>query len=375
MIKRMSVAFVLLAIMMWALVHLFRTTPTSFVPNEDQGYVMAQLIMPDAASLNRTAETASRSRRAVRETVRRWQIARSSTATACSTASTSPTQRPSSSRSRISKSATHRAKPPPRENFEAVLRAVGAEARNIETGLLVPIAPPAIPGIGTTGGFEFWIQDKAAGDPTRLYDITQQFLAKARQRPELTGLTTTFRASSQQLRAEVDRSKAVLLGVPVQDVYSALQAQFGSIQVESVQPVQPGLERHPAIRRAVPTHPRRPHPTVHAIEQRSDGAAVGRRDDELRDRSRPGAALQRLSRQPRSPAPPLRGSVRETPSRPWKRWRTRCCRRAMAMPGRGWPTRRSSRAARPRWPSSSDSSSCFSCSPPSSSRGLCPAPS
>jgi multidrug efflux pump len=118
-----------------------------------------------------------------------------------------------------------------KENYEAVLRDVAAGARNIKTGLFIPIAPPAIPGIGTTGGFEFWIQDLGAGEPARLQQITEQFIAKARQRPELTGLSTTFRASSQQLRAEVDRSRTVLLNVPVSDVYSALQAQFGSIQV------------------------------------------------------------------------------------------------------------------------------------------------
>ena len=103
--------------------------------------------------------------------------------------------------------------------------------KDIQTGVIIPIAPPAIPGIGTTGGFEFWIQDRGSGDPARLHELTQQFLAKARQRPELSGLNTTFRASSQQLRVDVDREKAVLLGVPVQDVYRALQAQFGSIIV------------------------------------------------------------------------------------------------------------------------------------------------
>ncbi len=59
-IKRMAVAFVLLAVFMWGLVTLFRALPTSFVPNEDQGYVMAQLIMPDAASLERTVQTSDR---------------------------------------------------------------------------------------------------------------------------------------------------------------------------------------------------------------------------------------------------------------------------------------------------------------------------
>jgi len=116
------------------------------------------------------------------------------------------------------------------ESATAVLQAVGRQARAIGTGLTIPFAPPAIPGIGTTGGFELWVQDKGAGDPARLGALTQEILAKARQRPELTGLNTSFRAASQQLRADVDRAKAVLLGVSIDDVYSALQAQFGSIQ-------------------------------------------------------------------------------------------------------------------------------------------------
>ncbi|HPJ96777.1 MAG TPA: efflux RND transporter permease subunit, partial [Syntrophales bacterium] len=73
--------------------------------------------------------------------------------------------------------------------------------------------------------------DKGSGDPAMLYDLTQKFLDEARKRPELGDLNSMFRASSQQLRVDVDREKAVLLDVPVQDVYSTLQAQFGSLVV------------------------------------------------------------------------------------------------------------------------------------------------
>ena len=111
------------------------------------------------------------------------------------------------------------------------MRGLHSEASQIHQGLVIPIAPPAIPGIGTTGGFEFWIQDMGSGDPAKLDEITKQFMAKARQRPELSSLSTTFRATTQQLRADVNREKATLLGVPVQDVYSAIQAQFGSLNV------------------------------------------------------------------------------------------------------------------------------------------------
>jgi multidrug efflux pump len=230
MIRRMVIAFVLLAVMMWGLVHLFNTTPTSFVPNEDQGYVMAQIVMPDAASLERTVETSNQvdalfaKNPAVenRTAVNGYSLidAQYKPNVATFFVTFKDFKERYSSSERASK-----------ENSEAVLKDVAGGARNIKTGLFIPIAPPAIPGIGTTGGFEFWIQDKGAGDPASLEAITQKFLAKARQRPELTGLNTTFRAVSRQLRAEVDRSKAVLLGVPVGDVYSALQAQFGSIQV------------------------------------------------------------------------------------------------------------------------------------------------
>jgi len=230
MIRRMIIAFVLLAVMLWGLVHLFRTTPTSFVPNEDQGYVMGQIMMPDAASLERTVQTsnqvdalfAKNPAVANRTAINGYSLIdaqyKPNVATFFVTFK--------DFQERYASSETAR-----KENYEAVLRDVAGGARNIKTGLFIPIAPPAIPGIGTTGGFEFWVQDKGSGDPARLYEVTQQFLAKARQRPELAGLNTTFLASSQQLRAEVDRSTTVLLGVPVGDVYSALQAQFGSIQV------------------------------------------------------------------------------------------------------------------------------------------------
>src|SRR4029077_14534314 len=117
------------------------------------------------------------------------------------------------------------------QNARAILQGFFAKARLIDEAIVIPIAPPAIPGIGTTGGFEFWIQDTGSGDPVALDVVTQDFLKKARERPELTGLATTYSANTQQLRAEVDRDKTQLLGIPIQDVYSAIQAQFGSLTV------------------------------------------------------------------------------------------------------------------------------------------------
>jgi multidrug efflux pump len=230
MIKRKIIAFIVLGFLMYGLVHLFKIIPTAFVPNEDQGYVMAQIVMPDAASMDRTVAMSDK----IEQFFAKHPAVENRTAIngysfidsqfKPNVASFFVTFKDFKERYDNKEAAE-------KLNYQAVLREVAAEAKDVTTGIFVPIAPPAIPGIGTTGGFEFWIQDQGAGDPAQLQEVTQKFLAKARQRKELTGLNTTYRASSQQMRAIVDRSRAVLLNVPIADVYSALQAQFGSIQV------------------------------------------------------------------------------------------------------------------------------------------------
>jgi multidrug efflux pump len=95
-------------------------------------------------------------------------------------------------------------------------------------GLAFAVNPPSIPGLGTTGGFEFYVQNRGSGEPRATDQALQAFLAKARQRLELQGVNTTFRANSQQLFVDLDRNKAEVLGVHVGDVFQAMQAYFGS---------------------------------------------------------------------------------------------------------------------------------------------------
>ncbi|MFO1316739.1 MAG: multidrug efflux RND transporter permease subunit [Burkholderiales bacterium] len=229
-IKFAAVALVLLAVFLYAIWHLFRIIPTSFVPNEDQGYAMAAIIMPQAASLARTQAIAERADAIFRDlpgvqtrtVVTGYSLLDSGFKTNAGTIFVTF----SDFDARYKDVDTAR-----QQNARAILQGFFAQARAIEGAIVIPIAPPAIPGIGTTGGFEFWIQDTTTGDPVALDGVLQEFLRKARARPELTGLATTYSASTQQLRAEVDRDKAQLLGIPVQDVYSAIQAQFGSLTV------------------------------------------------------------------------------------------------------------------------------------------------
>jgi multidrug efflux pump len=229
-IKRMLVAFAILAVLVWMIVHLFNVLPTSFVPNEDQGYVMTAIIMPDAASIDRTQDVAKRVDDIFsklpgvenRTELTGYSLLDSGFKTNAGTFFV--TLKPFEKRyASIKKART--------ENARAVLMGLYGQAAGIRQGLVIPIPPPAIPGIGTTGGFEFWIQDTGAGNPARLEELTRKFLAESSAYPELTGLNSTFRATSRKLFVDVDREKANLLGVPVQDAYSAIQAQFGSLTV------------------------------------------------------------------------------------------------------------------------------------------------
>lgn len=229
-VKHGTISICLFLVMIGFTVYLFNSTPTSFVPNEDQGYLLGQLFMPDSASLNRTEEAAN----AVDKIFEK--IPGVTYRTIINGYSLIDSQYKSNACTFFVKlddfdKRYSSIKVAEKENAKIIATNVFKEAQKIDTGFFLPIAPPAIPGIGTTGGFEFWIQDKAAGDPVKLYEITDNFLKEAKKRPELTALNSTFRASTMQLKANVDRSKAVLLNVPINDVYSSLQAQFGSIMV------------------------------------------------------------------------------------------------------------------------------------------------
>ncbi|HTX24494.1 MAG TPA: multidrug efflux RND transporter permease subunit [Steroidobacteraceae bacterium] len=229
-IRRMMLAFVLLAVMIGALVLLFRTMPTSFVPSEDQGEVMAAIVMPDAASLDRSEAVAEHvgglfaRNAAVANVAQVTGFSLLDGGLQTNAATIFVTLKDFKERYATIASALT-------QNARAVLGSVYRDARLLPESIVVPISPPPIPGIGSTGGFEFWIEDTGGGDPQRLDDLAHEFLAKARERHELAGLSTTFHASALQLQADVDRERSEVLGLPIADVYRAIQAQFGSLTV------------------------------------------------------------------------------------------------------------------------------------------------
>ena len=201
---------------------MFRVLPSSFVPDEDQGYFFVVTQIQDSASLEVTARFSSELEKilladpAVQDvgTVNGYSFIDGQQNN--STAVMFGLMKPFEER-----------KEPSLSSFDTLKR-LNAQFAGRRDGVAFAVNPPSIPGLGTTGGFEFYVQNRGAGDPRQTDDAVKAFIAKARQRPELQGVSTTFRANSQQLFVDLDRNKAEVLGVRVGDVFQAMQAYFGS---------------------------------------------------------------------------------------------------------------------------------------------------
>jgi len=109
-----------------------------------------------------------------------------------------------------------------------------AATSNIKDGFILPINPPPIIGLSTTGGFQFYLQDRGAGDYNKLYQMVQKLIAAANKRPELTQVQTTFDANVPQYDLQVDREQAYAMNVPISTVYDALSAIFGNVYINDL---------------------------------------------------------------------------------------------------------------------------------------------
>jgi multidrug efflux pump len=224
-IKRAMIACVLFVALLGGIWVLFNNVPTSFVPAEDMGYLFGLYVLPDGSSLDRTslvgkqAEAIMMDHPAVKEvaTFDGYSLLDGQIKTNAGLIFASL------------KSFAERGEE--ELQAEAVVAATGRQMLGIREGFATPINPPPIPGLGTTGGFEFWVQSQGDGTMQQLEEQTRNLIAMAKERPELGTLTTTLSTSSRQLLVDLDREKAEVLGVPVEDVYDALQTLFGSIYV------------------------------------------------------------------------------------------------------------------------------------------------
>lgn len=204
---------------------LFKVVPGSFVPEEDQGYLFVGAILPDASSLERTTAVSDRA----------VQLAQTNPAMGDITQINGYSLIDGSIKDNagllFAALKPYNKRVGKGSDVFSVQKDIGRKMYGIKEGMVFPINPPSIPGLGSTGGFEFFIQSKAGGSPQELEKITKQFVAEARKQKELAGISSTFSASQQQLFLDVNRAQAELLGVPVSTIFETLQSYFGSAYV------------------------------------------------------------------------------------------------------------------------------------------------
>ncbi|WP_097302037.1 efflux RND transporter permease subunit [Pseudomonas chlororaphis] len=225
LIKRAMIALALFGLMIGCIWQMFAHIPTSFVPSEDQGYLLVAVMMPDSASLDRTeavtAQVAAlfKEHPAVKDTsgLAGYSFLDGQYKTNAGTVFVG--LKPFEERKTLELS------------ILGVIRSLWPKLEAIPEARVIPVNPPSIPGLGTQGGFEFWVENRGTGSPQKLESVTRKLIAEGQKRPELSQLISTFQASTRQMHIEVDGAKAELLGVPIAQVYGTLQTQFGSAYV------------------------------------------------------------------------------------------------------------------------------------------------
>ncbi|MBQ3726646.1 MAG: multidrug efflux RND transporter permease subunit [Selenomonadaceae bacterium] len=207
---------------------LYKVLPSTFVPDEDQGYFIGAVMMPEGTSLNRTSMTTDKVAAALREqvpgvkdviTIAGYNVVSGGTKSSASTLFLS--MYPWADRKEVEKSASSAI-----QNVFLVGNRVAPES------LVVGFNPPALTGLGAVGGLTMQLIDLESHSDQDLADITNKIVMAANSRPELQGVDTSFSVTSPSYKYDIDQEQIEMLGVQLSDVYNALQVNFGGMQVD-----------------------------------------------------------------------------------------------------------------------------------------------
>jgi HAE1 family hydrophobic/amphiphilic exporter-1 len=222
LIRKAVIAFVILAGFALLAGIFGKKIPSSFVPEEDQGYFFLNVQLPDASSLQRTDLVCRKIENILAQTpgVKSYNTIGGFSLLAYVSATYNGfffvSLKPWSEREGPGLSA------------KDLIARLNQRFRNeIPEATAFCFMPPSIPGLGAAGGFSFWLQDRSGGPVDFLNENLQRFLEAARKRPELQNVTSTWRAAVPQVYVDVDRDKALKQGVPIADIYQALQTFLG----------------------------------------------------------------------------------------------------------------------------------------------------
>ncbi|HEA18423.1 MAG: efflux RND transporter permease subunit [Pseudoalteromonas prydzensis] len=222
MVRRGALGLLLMIGMVSITIGLWKNTPGSLVPDEDQGYYISAIFLPDGSSLERTEEVVAEVISAVQSNPANENVVaftgfdfigggyKNSAATLF------VTQKHWDEREIDTKS---------------LVNELFMKTAHINEALVLAFNPPAIFGLGNTGGFEFYIQNKGAGGPEKLQQAMGLMMAEAQKSPILSGLQTLWRPNAPQLKVDVDREQARAMGIEVDDAFTALAGTLGTYYV------------------------------------------------------------------------------------------------------------------------------------------------
>jgi len=221
LIRKAGLSLLVLAAFAVFAVGLGKILPRSFMPQEDQGYFLVNVQLPEAASLQRTNAVMRKVDDILKEQPGVHYIN--------SVAGFSILSQTSSPRSGLCfvQLAAYDERATPALQADAIVAALNRKLAALPEAQAVALLPPAIPGVGQAGGVDFFVQDRGGNSVDYLWQNAQHFMAELRKRPEIAFLNTTFTPAAPQLFAHVDEDRVFKLGVPIQDVYGTLQALLG----------------------------------------------------------------------------------------------------------------------------------------------------
>ena len=199
--------------------------PPGFLPEEDQGYFYAGVQLPDASSMERTSQACKEIEKIIMDTPGVEYVTTVVGLNLLSTVQTTyngfffVTLKPWDERTT------------PQTQYKNIMRRINAHLAALPEGMAFAFSPPAIPGVGTSGGVNFILQDRSGGSVQFLAENTKTFMAAAAKRPELERLNTTLLPAVPQIKLDIDREMAMTQGVAIDSAYNTLQTFLGGTMV------------------------------------------------------------------------------------------------------------------------------------------------
>ena len=204
---------------------IFQRLPSTFLPEEDQGYFFANIQLPEGASVPRTNQVIQEIGKVMAQTPGVFHVIEVSGLNILSMTNASNSGFVIAILDPWSKRQTEALQ------IDAILNKVQRYATSMPGANIFVFNPPSISGLGVTGGFEYQLLDNSGGDIPAFAAALRGLIVAANQTPELTRVFSTFQAEVPQVFIDIDRQKAKTLGIPLNDIFSTLQAQLGSYYV------------------------------------------------------------------------------------------------------------------------------------------------